>query len=192
MEDTGRKGLKVAVIGNPNCGKSSIFNILTGLQQKVGNFPGVTVERKSGKLQLPGFGEVEITDFPGAYSLYPNAADERMVVQTLCNPDDEDYPDAILYVADVTRLEKHLLLLTQIRDLGFPTVLVLNMIDLAREEGLEVDEGKLSRKIGVPVVQISGRTGEGKDTLKMILSKMLSDLASFSGSGQISFPLAAE
>ncbi len=192
MEDTGRKGLKVAVIGNPNCGKSSIFNILTGLQQKVGNFPGVTVERKSGKLQLPGFGEVEITDFPGAYSLYPNAADERMVVQTLCNPDDEDYPDAILYVADVTRLEKHLLLLTQIRDLGFPTVLVLNMIDLAREEGLEVDEGKLSRKIGVPVVQISGRTGEGKDTLKMALSKMLSDLASFSGSGQISFRLAAE
>lgn len=192
MEETGRKGLKVAVIGNPNCGKSSIFNLLTGLQQKVGNFPGVTVERKSGKLQLPGLGEVKITDFPGAYSLYPNAADERMVVQTLCNPADGDYPDAILYVADVTRLEKHLLLLTQIRDLGFPIILVLNMIDLAREEGLEVNDSKLSRKLGVPVVEISGRTGEGMDTLKVVLAQMLSDLNSFSGSGQISFILSAE
>lgn len=192
MEGTERKGLKVAVIGNPNCGKSSIFNLLTGLQQKVGNFPGVTVERKSGKIQLPGFTDIGITDFPGAYSLYPNAADERIVVQALCNPADRDYPDAILYVADITRLEKHLLLLTQIRDLGFPTILVLNMIDLAREEGLEVDTGKLSRKLGVEVVQVSGRTGEGLETLKVVLSQMLTDLPLVADAGQISFRLSAE
>jgi len=189
---TERKGLKVAVIGNPNCGKSYIFNLLTGLQQRVGKFPGVTVERKSGKLYLPGFTDIAITDFPGAYSLYPNSADERIVVQALCNHADEDYPDAILYVADVTRLEKHLLLLTQIQDLGFPTLLVLNMMDLARDEGLEVDSTKLSRKLGVSVVEVSGRTGEGIETLKEVLAQTLKDLPSLKGSGQISFRLSAE
>ena len=96
---------RIAVLGNPNCGKTSIFNLLTGLQQKVGNFPGVTVERKSGALMgLPAGHGVELIDFPGTYSLYPNSADERLVVQTLVNPADPDYPDAVLYVADATRL----------------------------------------------------------------------------------------
>jgi ferrous iron transport protein B len=187
-----KKLLKVAVIGNPNCGKSSIFNLLTGLQQKVGNFPGVTVERKSGKLQLPGLTEIELTDFPGAYSLYPNAADEKTVVQTLCNPSDENYPDAILYIADVTRLEKHLLLLTQIRDLGFPVVLVLNMMDLAQEEGTEVDVEKLTRKLGIAVCPMSGRSGEGVEQLKQQLAEILREAGQGSVSGQVSYRLSAE
>jgi ferrous iron transport protein B len=100
----------VGLVGNPNSGKSSLFNLLTGLRQRIGNFPGVTVEKKSGVLQIDGFPPVEIIDFPGAYSCYPTSLDERLVVQELTNPKGDLFPDAILYVADVTKLDKHLLL----------------------------------------------------------------------------------
>ncbi|MCG8329521.1 MAG: ferrous iron transport protein B [Chitinophagales bacterium] len=156
----------VALLGNPNCGKSSIFNQLTGLRQKVGNFPGVTVDKKIGKLKLTDETEVKIIDFPGTYSFYPTSVDERIVVQTLSNPQSPDYPDAVVYIADVTKLEKHLLLFSQVNDLNIPLILGLNMADIAQQEGLEVDIKLLEKKLEVPIVMMSGRTGEGIDGLK--------------------------
>lgn len=163
------KRVQVALIGNPNSGKTSIFNQLTGLQQKVGNFPGVTVDKKSGTLTLPNQSSVELVDFPGAYSLYPTSKDERLVVQTFVNPADPNFPDLVCYVADVTRLEKHLLLFTQVKDLGIPVILILNMTDVATQEGLQIDTGRLSRKFSVPVISVSGRTGEGLTALKQAI-----------------------
>ena len=105
---------KIALLGNPNAGKSSLFNHLTGLRQKVGNFPGVTVERKSGLTKLNPNEEVQIIDLPGTYSLYPTSLDERIAVNALIDTNNKDYPDAIIYILDITHLERHLLLLTQL------------------------------------------------------------------------------
>jgi ferrous iron transport protein B len=163
----------VALLGNPNSGKSSIFNQLTGLRQKIGNFPGVTVDKKIGKFALPSSAEVNLIDFPGTYSFYPNSQDERIVVQTLAHPEDSNYPDAIVYIADVTRLERHLLLFTQLLDLGLPCILALNMSDLAEREGIELNIPYLSKSLQVPVVAVSGRTGAGLDQLKETLEEVL-------------------
>lgn len=163
----------IALVGNPNSGKSSLFNQLTGMRQKVANFPGVTVDKKSAKLLLPDNEEVVLVDFPGAYSLYPSSDDERVVLNVLANPDDENYPDAVVYVADVTNLEKHLLLLTQIKDLGLPCLLALNMSDIAEEEGIRVDERRLSKLLQVPVVSVSGRQGTNIGALKEGIQQML-------------------
>lgn len=168
--------LHIALVGNPNCGKSSLFNYLTGLRQKVGNFPGVTVDKKEGSFKLESGEEVVIWDFPGCYSLYPNAQDERIVCQTLTNPNDINFPDVVIYVADVTKLEKHLLLFTQVCDLGIPMILALNMADIAEQSGLQIDTQKLNKEFDVPIVTLSGRTGQGLDTLKQaiaILSKQV-------------------
>lgn len=166
------RNFRLALIGNPNSGKSSVFNRLTGLQQKVGNFPGVTVEKKVGSYRLNGQ-EIDLVDFPGAYSFYPNSQDERIVVQTLANPLDQNYPDAVLYIADSTRLEKHLLLFTQIRDLGLPVILGLNMADMVEEKGLEVDTTALTKELGIPVVLLSSHTGEGFDQLDQLLRQVV-------------------
>ena len=139
----------IALVGNPNSGKSSVFNKLTGLRQKTGNFPGVTVEKKSGRLTLPNGETSTLIDFPGAYSLYPTSVDERIVLNVLTNPSDENYPDVIVYVADLTNLEKHLLLLTQVKDLGFPCLLALNMSDMADRKGISIDENKIADFLGV-------------------------------------------
>jgi ferrous iron transport protein B len=164
-----RAPFNIALVGNPNCGKSSIFNQLTGLRQKTGNFPGVTVDKKEGRLALaPGI-EATLIDFPGAYSLYPNSQDERIVVQTFADPDNPAYPDAAIYVADVTRLEKHLLLFSQLCDLGIPLVLALNMADVAEREGLKADTAVLAKLFGAPVVLLSGRTGQGMAALQEAL-----------------------
>ncbi len=163
--DLAKEVSTVALLGNPNSGKSSVFNRLTGLQQKVGNFPGVTVEKKEGVLQLSSRHALELVDFPGTYSLYPNAEDERIVVDTFANPDSPHFPDAIVYIADVTRLEKHLLLFTQLCDLGLPMLFALNMKDVAEKSGLRIDLEALSRYFGVPFLCISGRTGSGMDEL---------------------------
>ncbi len=164
----------VALLGNPNSGKTSLFNQLTGLRQKVGNFPGVTVEKKSGKIVLPDAGDITLLDLPGAYSFYPTSQDERIVVQTLLNPDDPHYPSAILYVADLTKLEKHLLLFSQLRDLAFPMALVLNMADLAGEDARKVDTAKLEREFGTPVVLVSSRTGMGMAGLTAAIGQLRS------------------
>ncbi len=162
----------LALIGNPNSGKSSLFNLLTGLRQKVANFPGVTVDVKVGRTRVGGR-LVRVVDFPGAYSLYPNAEDERVVLNVLANRSDANYPDGVVYVADLTNLEKHLLLLTQLRDLGLPVLLALNMADIAEREGLAIDEKKLARRLGVPVVRISARDGSGMEQLRALLEQMV-------------------
>lgn len=143
------------------------------MRQKVANFPGVTVEKKTAELRLPDGEAVLLVDFPGAYSLYPSSDDERVVLNVLANPSDEDYPDAVVYVADVTNLEKHLLLLTQIKDLGLPCLLALNMADMAEEEGMAVDENGLSKSLGVPVLLVSGRQGTNIEQIRSSLRALL-------------------
>lgn len=161
-----KKVFTFAIVGNPNAGKSSVFNQLTGLRQKTGNFPGVTVEKKTGKVVLNKTQEVRLIDLPGTYSFYPTSQDERIVVQTLTNPSDENFPDAIIYIADISKLEKHLLFFTQVKDLGLPVILALNMSDIAEKEGLQLDIAYLSQQLNAPVVPISGRTGAGFDVLQ--------------------------
>jgi len=169
----------IALLGNPNSGKSSLFNLLTGLRQKTGNFPGVTVDKKIGALQIGGDKQGLLIDFPGAYSLYPNAQDERIVVQTLLDVNSPNYPDAAIYVADTTKLEKHLLLFSQLKDLGIPLLLALNMADVVAEEGIEINAAQLERQLGAPVVLISGRSGQGLETLRTRLSELLTQPNSF-------------
>lgn len=165
-----KRAFTIALVGNPNSGKSSVFNQLTGLRQKVGNFPGVTVDKKVGKLKLTTGEDTILLDFPGTYSLYPTSMDERVVLDVFTNPDDPNYPDAVLYLADITNLEKHFLLLTQIKDLGLPMVLALNMSDLADKQGLKVDDQKLSDFLKMPVVVISGRSGHNLENLRAALT----------------------
>jgi ferrous iron transport protein B len=159
----------IGLVGNPNSGKSSLFNLLTGLRQKVGNYPGVTVDKKFGSLTLSSGKSAKIIDFPGLYSIYPNSSDERIVAQILCDPDNPDYPDVIAYVADVNSLERHILLATQIIDLGIPLILLLNMTDIAEKEGLECNPMQLSQELGIPVISISSKTGYNVDQLKNVL-----------------------
>jgi ferrous iron transport protein B len=165
-----KRAFTIALIGNPNSGKSSVFNQLTGLRQKVGNFPGVTVDKKIGKLRLTTGEDAILLDFPGTYSLYPTSMDERVVLDVFTNPDDPNYPDAVIYLADITNLEKHFLLLTQIKDLGLPMVLALNMSDLAEKQNLKVDDQRLSDFLKMPVVVISGRSGHNLENLRSALA----------------------
>ena len=169
----------VGLVGNPNSGKSSLFNVLTGLRQRIGNFPGVTVEKKSGTLRIAEMANVELVDFPGAYSCYPTSLDERLVVQELTNPAGDLFPDAIVYVADVTKLDKHLLLFTQLRDLDLPMILVLNMADLLDETGQQVDVAALGARLGVPVVAVSARENRGVAELKDAIRALLGNPAAF-------------
>ena len=134
--------MKIALLGNPNTGKSSVFNLLTGMRQKVGNFPGVTVEKKTGVF-YDGDQSIEIIDFPGTYSLNPRSLDEEEVSKVLKDKNNTDYPDLIMAVIDASRIENNLFLFTQLYDLGLPMVLVLNMWDLAKKQGVQIDLEKL-------------------------------------------------
>ncbi|MBX2840564.1 MAG: ferrous iron transport protein B [Flammeovirgaceae bacterium] len=168
-----RQGLvKVALIGNPNSGKTSVFNRLTGLNQKVGNFPGVTVDKKTGSFSLNIENQAKLIDLPGAYSLYPTSVDERIVLDILTNKEDDLFPDVIVYVADATNLERHLLLLSQVQDLDIPIILALNMADLADKGGYKIDSAAITKKLGVTVVETNGRSGFGTSEIKKaILNK---------------------
>lgn len=165
---------RVALVGNPNSGKSSLFNFLTGLNQKVANYPGVTVDRKSGFCTLPGGRRIEVIDLPGVYSIYVRTQDEAIVLDALLNPDSKDRPDKLLIIADVTNLKRSLLLVTQCIDLGFPTLLALNMNDLAKKAGIEYDSNILSDALSVSVVSIDARRGKGIQELKELLASDLS------------------
>jgi len=167
------KRKKIALVGNPNSGKSSLFNQLTGLNQKTGNFPGVTVERKNGISKYDEQTEWEIIDLPGTYSLFPTSQDERITSQVLTNLHDKDYPDVIVYIADVTHLERHFLLLTQLMDLDFPIILALSMNDVAEQRQLTCDENVLKKKLGIPVVKINSRKSTGIKELKEELFNLL-------------------
>lgn len=158
--------MKIALVGNPNTGKSSLFNVLTGLNQKVGNFPGVTVDKKIGTCRLPNQEVVQIIDLPGCYSLYPKTEDEAIVAEILANKNNPYHPDLVVVIVDATNLKRNLLLYTQVADLGIPTILALNMNDLAETEGISVDSDKLSQELGVQVVKISARENINIDALK--------------------------
>lgn len=165
----------IALVGNPNAGKSSLFNQLTGLRQKTGNFPGVTVDKKSGTWLVDAQLTATVIDLPGVYSIYPKSLDEQLVTDILANPAHPDYPDVAVVVVDASNLHRNLLLFTQITDLGVPTVLALNMLDVARSQGKEVNAVRLAMRLGVPVVRINARTGEGLDSLKKAVQGQLTE-----------------
>jgi ferrous iron transport protein B len=166
---------KIALLGNPNAGKSSLFNQLTGLNQKTGNFPGVTVDKLSGLWNIDANTQAEIIDLPGLYSLFPKSADERVVIDILANPIHSDYPDLAIVVADASNLKRNLLLFSQISDLGVPTVLAINMIDVANSQGIDINSLKLSKELGVPVAEINAKKGIGVNGLKLAVQKVLKE-----------------
>jgi len=163
------KRLKVALIGNPNAGKSSLFNYLTGLNQKIGNFPGVTVDKKTGISNLSATVQADIIDLPGTYSIYPRSLDEQVVFDYLTDVLRNETPDILVVVIDASNFKRNLLLFTQVKDLGFPVILALNMLDLAQKDGLDFDLIALQKELHVPIVEINARTGKGIDSLKAAL-----------------------
>ncbi|MBV9526935.1 ferrous iron transporter B [Sphingomonas sp.] len=165
----------VAIAGNPNAGKSALFNALTGARQKVGNYPGVTVERKAGRLTLEDGRPVEVVDLPGSYSLDPVSPDEAVTRDVLLGKQQgERQPDALLIVLDASNLDNHLRFALELIDLGLPTVVALNMVDLARRDGLELDQEALSRELGVPVIETVAVRRRGIAELHAALDDMLS------------------
>jgi ferrous iron transport protein B len=160
------KKLNIALVGNPNSGKSSLFNYLTGLNQKVGNFPGVTVDKKTGTSNIaPGF-DANIIDLPGTYSLYPKRADEWVAYKVLLNQDEEVKPDMVVLVADASNLKRNLLFCSQIIDLKVPVVVALTMMDLAAKKGTQIDIPGLERELGVPIIAVNPRKNKGIAPLK--------------------------
>jgi ferrous iron transport protein B len=161
--------INIALVGNPNSGKSSLFNALTGLQQKVGNFSGVTVEKYSGAVQVNTQLKATVMDLPGTYSFYPKGADEEVSYTTLLNTQASDKPNLIIAIADASNLKRNLLFCTQILDLQLPTVIALTMTDIAAKKGIEIDVLELSRQLGVAVVSINPLKGRGlKELLKQV------------------------
>jgi len=170
---TPEAGLLVALVGNPNTGKSTLFNALTGLRQRVGNYPGVTVARKSGTCDLGDGQKVELVDLPGLYSLAAASPDEQVVIDALSgNIAGDRRPDAVVLVVDATNLLRNLFLASQVAELGRPVVLVLNQADVAKEQGLRIDIELLSRRLGgVPVVLTSAWKGEGIAEVRRAISR---------------------
>lgn len=162
---------KIALIGNPNAGKSSLFNQLTGLNQKIGNFPGVTVDKKTGFTKLDDNTKIEIIDLPGTYSLYPKSLDERVVIDTLLQ--NEQKVDLVLVIADASSLKRNLLLFTQIKDLGIPTLFCLNMLDVAKNKGINIDIPTLEKNLGQEIIIINARKGKNINILKTKLKDKL-------------------
>jgi ferrous iron transport protein B len=165
----------VAVAGNPNAGKSALFNALTGARQKVANYPGVTVERHSGRLTLADGRPVEVVDLPGSYSLDPSSPDEAVTRDVLLGRQKgERQPDALVVVLDASNLDNHLRFCLQLIELGLPTIVALNMVDLAKRDGLELDAKVLERELGVPVIETVAVRRRGVAELSQALDDMLS------------------
>ena len=163
--------LQIALVGNPNSGKTSLFNSLTGLNQKVGNFPGVTVDKKTGQCELNDKTAATIIDLPGTYSLYPRRADEWVAYKVMMDADEEVHPKVILLVADASNLKRNLLFCSQIIDLKRPVVVALTMMDLAAGKGIKIDVEGLERDLGVPVVLVNPRKNKGINELKKVLAQ---------------------
>ena len=176
--------LTVALVGNPNTGKSTLFNALTGLRQHVGNYPGVTVEMKVGTARLDDV-EIELIDLPGTYSLAPRSPDEMVSVDLLLgHVPGSSRPDVIVSIVDASNLERHLYLTTQLMDLGVPIVVAANLVDVARKQGLTIDFATLTQRLGVPVVPIQANHGIGLDELK----KAIVQTAEASRPPEVPFP----
>ncbi|TRO67285.1 ferrous iron transport protein B [Christiangramia sabulilitoris] len=163
------KQINVALIGNPNTGKTSVFNQLTGLNQKVGNYPGITVEKKEGICKLPRGLKAHILDLPGTYSLNASSFDENVVIELLLNKNDKDFPDVAVVVSDVENLKRNLLLFTQIKDLGIPTILAINMADRMERKGITLDVELLEERLKTKIALISARKRMGIDYLKELI-----------------------
>jgi ferrous iron transport protein B len=172
--------ITVALVGNPNCGKSTLFNALTGLNQKTGNFPGVTVEKRVGKVrivnhQLKNKQTFNFIDLPGTYSLFPKSLDELETLKVLTESNNVDYPDIVIAVADATNLKRSLLLCLQVKELGLPVLLILNMFDLLERSKLNIDIEKLSEALQIPVIAMNAREKKGISLLKNELFKIESN-----------------
>ncbi|WP_339632642.1 ferrous iron transport protein B [Bizionia echini] len=164
------KQINVALIGNPNTGKTSVFNALTGLNQKVGNYPGITVEKKEGICKLPRGVKAHIIDLPGTYSLNSSSLDENVVIELLLNKNDKDFPDVAVVVCDVENIKRNLLLFTQIKDLQIPTILVINMADRMDYKGISLDIPYLEEHLNTKIALVSTRKKQGISGLKDLIS----------------------
>ncbi|KPM32041.1 Ferrous iron transport protein B [Croceitalea dokdonensis DOKDO 023] len=162
--------INVALIGNPNTGKTSVFNQLTGLKQKVGNYPGITVEKKVGLCKLSEGKKARILDLPGTYSLNTTSLDESVVVELLLNKNSSDYPDVAVVISDVENLKRNLLLFTQIKDLKIPTILVINMSDRMSRKGISLDIERLNQKLQTKIALVSTRKNKGIERIKTLIA----------------------
>ena len=161
--------IKVALIGNPNVGKTSVFNELTGLNQQVGNYPGITVEKKQGICKLTESVKAKIIDLPGTYSLNASSIDENVVIELLLNKNDEDFPDVAVVVTEVENLKRNLLLFTQIKDLEIPAILVINMADRMQLKGIELHIATLEQELKTKIALVSSRKKTGIEQLKTLI-----------------------
>lgn len=163
------KQINVALIGNPNTGKTSVFNQLTGLNQQVGNYPGITVEKKEGVCKLPRGLKAHILDLPGTYSLNASSLDENVVIELLLNKNDKDFPDVAVVISDIENLKRNLLLFTQIKDLEIPTILVINMADRMKRKGISLDIPLLEEQLNTKIALVSARKNTGIEELKELI-----------------------
>jgi ferrous iron transport protein B len=176
------KALNIALLGNPNTGKTSVFNVLTGLSQKVGNYPGITVEKKEGICKLDRTTKGHVLDLPGSYSLNASSMDESVVIELLLNRNSKDFPDVAVVVTDVENLKRNLLLFTQVKDLGIPTLLVINMADQMKRKGITLDIPLLEEALDTKIAVVSTREKKGLEELK----KMIIDYRQLSTAATIS------
>ena len=165
------RSINVSLIGNPNTGKTSLFNRLTGLNQKVGNYPGITVEKKEGVCRLDRGLKAHILDLPGTYSLNTTSLDESVVVETLLNRNSKDFPDVAVVVSDIENIKRNLLLFTQIKDMEIPTILVINMADRMERKGISLDIKLMEEELNTKVVLVSARKNQGIDKLKEAITQ---------------------
>lgn len=159
------KTINVSIIGNPNVGKTSVFNALTGLNQHTGNYPGVTVEKKTGRFKTQKH-KVKITDLPGVYSIYPSSVDEEVALKVLFDKENKNYPNVIVVVAEIENLKRNLLLFSQVKNLGIPTILCLNMADQIEKKGITLNIEALKKELNTPIVLVSAKKNLGIDELK--------------------------
>src|SRR5688572_27506550 len=167
-----RDTLTIALAGNPNCGKTTIFNALTGLRQKVANYPGVTVEKKTGKCKLPDGRTASVIDLPGTYSLISRSPDEHVAMEVLRGlRADTPAPDVVVVVVDASNLQRNLYLVSQLIEVGRPLVVALNMMDIAERRGVHLSPEKLESELGVPVVPVVGHKRKGIEELKAAVAR---------------------
>jgi ferrous iron transport protein B len=169
-----KRHISIALVGNPNSGKTSLFNELTGLRQQVGNFPGVTVDKKTGASRINTNLDATIIDLPGTYSLYPRRADEWVSYRVMLGEDNDVKPEMAVIVVDACNLRRSLLFCTQVLDLGIPSIIALTMQDLAQKQGIKIDVAALQTELGVPIVEINPRKGKGLEDLRRLIAQATS------------------